>query len=245
MHSSEPLVLWCQAVDVKDGKKTPVKLKKAVFRSPVLTYEPHIIGDSTTANLTVTDVPVTAAGRWSCDLETERGNTTGYIEVFLRPIVFSKHAIRIDNKDTSQFHFDGAGVTTLLGQDAHLTCPVLGLPTPKVQWRVSGDSTPIRTGGHYVINGTNLTIRNVTYDHEKVYVCIAMNSFIDQFTKKVMQYDLFLERRLRVKSPIAWLWPLLIILAILGTLIITIAFCECRKRRREQKLLITEPEEND
>jgi len=245
MHSSEPLVLWCKAVDVSDEKKAAVKLKKAIFRSPVLTYEPQLLGDSTTANLTVNDVPVTAAGRWSCDLETESGNTTGYIEVFLRPIVFSKHALRVDHRDTAQFHFDGAGVTTLLGQEAHLTCPILGQPTPRVQWRVSGDSTPIRSGSHFVINGTNLTIRNVTYDHEKVYVCVATNSFVDPSTKKSTSYDLFLERKLRVKSPIAWLWPLLIIITILTTLIITIAFCECRKRRREQKLLITEPEDND
>lgn len=87
MHSSEPLVLWCKAVDTNDDKKAPVKLKKAIFRSPVLTYEPQLLGDSTTANLTVDEVPVTAAGRWSCDLETENGNTTGYIEVF-RELLF-------------------------------------------------------------------------------------------------------------------------------------------------------------
>ena len=75
-----------------------------------------------------------------------------YFLFSVRPIVFSKHALRVDHRDTSQFHFDGAGVTTLLGQEAHLTCPILGQPTPKVQWRVSGDSTPIRVGFQKIVD---------------------------------------------------------------------------------------------
>uniref|UniRef100_A0AC34PXY6 Ig-like domain-containing protein n=1 Tax=Panagrolaimus sp. JU765 TaxID=591449 RepID=A0AC34PXY6_9BILA len=243
LPSAEPLILWCQAVKMELNKKPPVKLKDAVFRSALHhEYRPKLVLNNTMANLTLPNVPVTEAGIWSCELVTDEGNTTGFIDVYLRPIIFSRHAIRVEPQGTSQFQFDGAGVTIFQGQDAVLTCPVFGHPKPNIHWRIFGSDQALRNSGHYKMNTTSgeLTIKNVTYADENVYVCIATNVHNDGSKKA---YELQLERKLRVKSPMAWVLPLLIIIAILVSLVVTITVCEWRKRRREQKLIILEPED--
>uniref|UniRef100_A0A7E4UQ12 Ig-like domain-containing protein n=1 Tax=Panagrellus redivivus TaxID=6233 RepID=A0A7E4UQ12_PANRE len=240
LQSIEPLILWCQAVNTTTH--TPFKINSATFNAPHHSHEAKISIDGLTANLTLEKVPVTDAGKWNCILATDQGNATGYIDVFLRPIVFSTHAIRADPRDTSEFHLDATGVTVVLGEDAELTCPVFGRPVPKIQWRVGGKN--VKLGDRISMNGTTLVIKNVTYDDEKAYTCVAENSFTPPHKKQgVTKNDLFLERKLRVKSPLAWLLPLILIIAILTLLGLIIGLCECRKRRNKQALLATEPED--
>ncbi|KHN71803.1 hypothetical protein Tcan_00394, partial [Toxocara canis] len=67
-----------------------------------------------------------------------------------------------------------------------------------------------------------------------IYECTAKNEFIINGRTQVS--SVVLSRRLRVKGELAWLWPLLVIIAIVALLILIIVFCECRKKRNEQKL---------
>uniref|UniRef100_A0AC34FCY0 Ig-like domain-containing protein n=1 Tax=Panagrolaimus sp. ES5 TaxID=591445 RepID=A0AC34FCY0_9BILA len=191
--------------------------------------------DGVTANFTESNVPLAEAGKWKCVLSTSEGQATGFIDVYLRPIVYSRQSIRVDHHDTAPFHFSASGITILKGETAELTCPVKAHPHPKVQWRVDGNR--ITHSKHYqIVNETTLVIKNVTYDHEKTFTCIAENEYIDPTTKKNSKYELFLERKVRVKSPIGWLWPLLLIIAILIALGVVISICECHKRNKERKM---------
>jgi hypothetical protein len=237
-----PLSLWCQAVH--KNQPTPLKLQNATFSTGSTTYIAEIMDDGVTANFTQNDVPLAEAGKWKCVLSTKEGQATGFIDVYLRPIVYSRHSIRVDHHDTAPFHFFASGITILKGENAELTCPTKGHPTPKVQWRVDGNK--IIPNKHYqIVNETTLVIKNVTYNDEKTFTCISENEFIDPTSKKNTKYELFLERKVRVKSPIGWLWPLLLIIAILITLFVVISIFECHKRNKERKMIILEPEPDD
>jgi hypothetical protein len=240
--ATSPLSLWCQAVH--KSHPTPLKLRNATFSTGATTYMADIMDDGVTANFTAKDVPLAEAGKWKCVLSTSEGQATGFIDVYLRPIVYSRHSIRVDHHDTAPFHFFASGITILKGENAELTCPTKGHPHPKIQWRV--DANRVTPNKHYqIVNETTLIIRNVTYNDEKTYTCIAENEYIDPLTKKNSKYELFLERKVRVKNPIGWLWPLLLIIAILITLFVVISICECHKRNKERKMIILEPEPDD
>jgi hypothetical protein len=65
-------------------------------------------------------------------------------------------------------------------------------------------------------------------------VCVASNIISGQ------RYETVIERRLRIKSGVAWILPLSIIVVILILLVFIIVFCECRKRKNEEKQLVPE-----
>uniref|UniRef100_A0A914RUE0 Immunoglobulin I-set domain-containing protein n=1 Tax=Parascaris equorum TaxID=6256 RepID=A0A914RUE0_PAREQ len=75
---------------------------------------------------------------------------------------------------------------------------------------------------------------NVNNDDRGVYECTAKNKYTINGRTEVS--EVILSRRLRVKSELAWLWPLIVIIAIVALLVLIIFVCECRKKRAEQKL---------
>ncbi|KAH7723900.1 Protein ZIG-1 [Aphelenchoides avenae] len=247
VHTSEPLELWCQAFD--DVLKKPVPALNASFRHHGK-YTPAVLSkDGLNASLTVDSGPVDQlAGNWTCELQTRRENVTGVLTAYVRAVVLANSTVRVDvhSGDSSKFHYDVSGITVVRGNDARFECPIFAVSKSlRILWRRGGQDVQIKPP-RVVTEGSNgrvLVIKNVTDDDDATYACIAITKIPVDLTKD-RDYELIVERRLRVKSELAWLLPLLIIVVCVIFLAIIIVTCEFRKRRNEQKLLDAEPEED-
>jgi len=136
------------------------------------------------------------------------------------------------------------------GDALTINCPVFGYPMPKISWKKNEmDIVPIN--GVRVSNDRVL-IDKVRDEDAGVYRCTAQNTIRrtkwsnDGKEEEVIESTtVVLEQVVRVKSELAWLWPLLVIVATVIILGIVIGICEWRSRRKEQMLLSNQQGDSD
>uniref|UniRef100_A0A914ERZ5 Ig-like domain-containing protein n=1 Tax=Acrobeloides nanus TaxID=290746 RepID=A0A914ERZ5_9BILA len=251
-----PLQLWCQAVD--EISRRPVKINSAHFyplRDNKVKFEAKLSKNNENASISLENVPSLYAGRfkfkkleyilgnWTCVLQLATPNNqevNGTIQVLVPPVIWNTNSsLRIDTTH-HDFTLKGSGVTVLRNQKVELTCPVVGNPKPYVYW--TKESKNLTKDEHYSFEGTSLFISNVTDAHGGLYKCIARSTFGTE-SKEAKPHELTLERQVRIKSQIAWLWPLIIIFVILVLLIVIITLCEFRRKSNEQKLILEAPDD--
>uniref|UniRef100_A0A914DFI5 Ig-like domain-containing protein n=1 Tax=Acrobeloides nanus TaxID=290746 RepID=A0A914DFI5_9BILA len=206
------------------------------------------------------------SGIWTCSLTTAQNQTVnGTIEILLRPVafkadcnyVFKWRRYRnldncIDNKSSLQINFkrdfgvklgdfelEASGVKVFRDESTEVDCPVIGFPDPIVYWMKEDQN--ITEDEHYSFDGTILKISNATYAHDGTYTCIAKNSFnLDGIEQT---YELKIDRKLFVKNPFSWIWPLIVIIVILVVLILIIKISQSRRKKNGQRLLEKTPNE--
>ncbi|KJH46378.1 hypothetical protein DICVIV_07546 [Dictyocaulus viviparus] len=86
--------------------------------------------------------------------------------------------------------------------------------------------------GSIALNGFDIQVNNADYKHAGLYTCEAVNEYTA--AGKTSKPLIVIERMLRVKSELAWIYPLSIIVVILILLAIIIGLCEVRKRRQNK-----------
>uniref|UniRef100_A0A915DEK1 Ig-like domain-containing protein n=1 Tax=Ditylenchus dipsaci TaxID=166011 RepID=A0A915DEK1_9BILA len=239
LQVSSALGLWCQAVNGKTFEVVPAQ--EITFRHHSQVHETQMENEGQNATYTKETVVLADAGVWTCEVKTKLGNATGDISVFLRPVVVSNSSLRFDDHDSSNYHFDASGLTMIRGENCRLECPVFGYPKPEIKWKYQDKQ--IQQSARISIKDGVLTIKNVTDTDDGNYVCTATNSF--KHKGQMQQSEVVVERRLRVKSELAWVTPLCIILVIVMLLVATIVLCEFRKKRNERKLILVETAEDD
>jgi hypothetical protein len=129
------LSLWCQAVDGQSRRTVPIK--SASFRHGAQRFEAKLSSDNYTATLVREKSPAVDTGIWKCDLHTAYGNTSGNIQVHVRPVIHTNASLRVDEKDGSRVRYDVTGLTIIRGDKAELKCPVYGNPRPDIVWRLA------------------------------------------------------------------------------------------------------------
>ncbi|CAK5033860.1 unnamed protein product [Meloidogyne enterolobii] len=197
-------------------------------------------GSNYNGTLDINEVYVDHGGQWTCHVKTkDHGLVYGTINVYIRPVVLSNTRLRIYDIPEQKFQFEGSTKTVVRGSDVLLTCPVYGNPKVQFVWfKGAQDIGDERI--HVDTNGT-LLIKNVTYLDHGIYTCKAVNTITDRFSSvnKKVQSTVSIERYLRIKSEFSWLLPLGVIILLVFLLLFIIVFCEMRKRRKEQKQLIS------
>uniref|UniRef100_A0A914GRB6 Ig-like domain-containing protein n=1 Tax=Globodera rostochiensis TaxID=31243 RepID=A0A914GRB6_GLORO len=243
LQTTDPLLLWCYAVDARlltlrdSRRESALDTEEIYFTHNGVSYPANLSTDNAfNGTLSLEQVFASYAGNWTCHIRTKGfGNARGEIAVHLRPVVLNNASLRIDEKDA--FHFEVGGVNAKRGEDTRLECPVYGHPKPEVTWRkgvleLRGDQrVKVQSDGA-------LVIRNVTFEDGDTYSCRARNSANNKRDKKTSG-GIIIERKLRVKSELAWMLPLGIIIAILVLLFVVILLCEIRKRRNEKRKFLT------
>jgi len=121
------------------------------------------------------------------------------------------------------------------GQSVDLTCNAWGYPVPVIEWfmnskKVAADgthtvfsNTKTKYNNYDLVNG-KLTIKNTVVSDSAKYTCRAVNSFGD-FNETTI---------VRVRDPIAWVWPLVGIVAELGVIGGGIGYYEHNKKKEEK-----------
>ncbi|KAI1709259.1 immunoglobulin domain-containing protein [Ditylenchus destructor] len=234
IQTNTPLSLWCQAVNERNLEVVPAL--EVAFRHNGVLYPAELQPDGKNATFTKDVVTLSDAGVWTCGVRTRAyGNATGNIYVYLRPVILGNSS-RIDDRDATKFHFDASGVTVVRGENSRMECPVFAYPRPDIRWKApNGKDITSQQSPRVSVRDGVLTIKNVTDADDGTYICTATNSFVHKGQSQ--KSDITVERRLRVKSELAWVTPLMIIIVSIVLLVAIILFCEFRKRRNEQKLL--------
>jgi len=225
-----------------------VQASEVTFRHNGERIEALLSNDGSNGSLLLDRPNINNAGIWTCNIRTRsQGTATGDISVFLRPVLLTNTTIKLEDKtkiDKGQdqlkwrYQFEASGITVVKGEDARLDCPIFGFPRPQISWTKNGKS--IEPPRMSIQSGGILLVRNVTATDDGIYTCSGKNSFV--YKGQSTNFHITVERRLRVKSELAWLIPLSIIVVCLILLVVIIAGCEFRKRRNEQKLLEVEEE---
>ncbi|VDM45374.1 unnamed protein product [Toxocara canis] len=177
---------------------------------------------------------VDEAGNYTCKITTANGSVSGNHQVFVRPVLMVGESDRFDAAEDDAFRFEGNSISSVMGHNVNLTCPVVAFPAARHSWTKDGKIL-VADGEHVrFAPGGVVELIKVRDEDRGIYECTAKNEFIINGRTQVS--SVVLSRRLRVKGELAWLWPLLVIIAIVALLILIIVFCECRKKRNEQKL---------
>ncbi|CAI4228530.1 unnamed protein product [Auanema sp. JU1783] len=208
LRLTESFTLWCSPDNPQKRLEAKINRNNAsyVFQSP-----------------TVAD-----SGEYSCDLQTLHGRITGKINVYVRPLAASNDEHFTAIKD---FNVAAPRVQAVAGSDVNLTCPVLAYPKPAIFWKK--DNKPVELSENVIVDGSTIRIKNIDENLVGHYSCEARNEY--NIGGRIYSSLLVIERDLIVKSELAWIWPLLVIILILVTLVVIIFICEIRKKRQNKQ----------
>ncbi|VDK66507.1 unnamed protein product [Onchocerca ochengi] len=214
LRSQENVTLWCQAED--RGIVLPVKSAVFVRKRDGMVLKADISNDHKRAY-----------------------HYFGLADVAdsVRPVVLADTG-HFEARKNDPFSFDGSGVTVVRGSSAEISCPVIAFPLPRFSWTKDGKEFTTKDSRVNIKNDGRILINQVNDDDKGVYECTATNEYI--VNGHTEAHQVMLARVLRVKSELAWLWPLIVIIIIILLLLLIILFTECRKKRNEQKLLEAE-----
>ncbi|CAG9529604.1 unnamed protein product [Cercopithifilaria johnstoni] len=211
LRSQENITLWCQAED----RGAVVQIKSAVFvrKRDGTVFKADISNDHKRAyhHFGLADVADS-----------------------VRPVVLADIG-HFEPRKNDPFSFDGNGVTVIRGSSAEITCPVIAFPTPRFSWTKDGKEFTTKDDRVNIKSDGRILIDEVNDSDKGVYECTATNEYI--INGHTEAHQVVLARVLRVKSELAWLWPLIVIIIIVLLLVIVIVFSECRTKRNQQKLL--------
>ncbi|CAG9529605.1 unnamed protein product [Cercopithifilaria johnstoni] len=233
LRSQENITLWCQAED----RGAVVQIKSAVFvrKRDGTVFKADISNDHKRAYHHFGLADVADSGNYACRLTTTNGlSVSGNHQVFVRPVVLADIG-HFEPRKNDPFSFDGNGVTVIRGSSAEITCPVIAFPTPRFSWTKDGKEFTTKDDRVNIKSDGRILIDEVNDSDKGVYECTATNEYI--INGHTEAHQVVLARVLRVKSELAWLWPLIVIIIIVLLLVIVIVFSECRTKRNQQKLL--------
>ncbi|VIO96500.1 Uncharacterized protein BM_BM4977 [Brugia malayi] len=236
LRSQENVTLWCQAED----RGAVAEIKSAVFvrKRDGMVLKAEISNDHKRAYHHFGLADVADSGNYICRLTTTNGlSVSGNHQVFVRPVVLADVG-HFEPRKNDPFSFDGNGVTVVRGSSAEITCPVIAFPTPRFSWTKDGKEFTTKDDRVNIKSDGKILIDEVSDADKGVYECTATNEYV--ISGRTEAHQVMLARVLRVKSELAWLWPLLVIIIIILLLLVVIIFGECRTRQNQQKLLETE-----
>ncbi|GMR54104.1 hypothetical protein PMAYCL1PPCAC_24299, partial [Pristionchus mayeri] len=217
-----PLTLWCNADGIKTAKFVHLNKDKT-------THAAKVTGNN--ATLTFDAPSVLHAGDYRCEMETKTGMKTETTSVYVRPVVHTELAEKLEPRENKEFFVTMSDIVLTEGGSFNITCPVFSHPLPNLKW--TKDDKPFEMSARKVVTGDRISITDVTFDDEGVYACEAVNEFT--VASKTMRPMLNASRKVSVKSKYAWVVPMAVIIVILLLLVIIIWTCEMRKKKREKR----------
>jgi len=192
---------------------------------------------------------VTAVGVYVCNFTTTGGSpNVATAAIYLRGLVHVIDSkLRVDVSEDKPFVLKASGLTVVRGESVvNITCPVIGHPAPYIVW--SKDGVEIGGGDDHIVvkeGEQRVEIKDVGDKQAGTYSCRATNSIHRNGTIEVNYVEL--TRELRVKSELAWVWPLIVIIVIVVLLVLIIIIFECKEKHDADKghMITTEPDNDE
>ncbi|PIO68342.1 immunoglobulin domain protein [Teladorsagia circumcincta] len=226
LHASDEVTLWCAPDNLQ------ITIRKAWFlrKRDKKRFEAQLSSNKKNATLTLKSPTVGDAGEYSCELDTQHGRLSTQIHLYARPVaVVDQEHFTV--KDNNEFHLEGERHYVRRGDSVNITCPVFGYPTPGIKW--TKDGKPLELSDKIALEGIAVRITEADYPHAGLYTCEAINEYTA--SGKTSRPLIVMEKTLDVKSELAWIYPLAVIVIILVLLVIIIGLCELRKRRQNRQ----------
>ncbi|KAK5970197.1 Immunoglobulin domain protein [Trichostrongylus colubriformis] len=223
LHASDEVTLWC----APDNLQITIRRAWFVRKRDKKRYEAQLSANKKNATLTIPSATVADAGEYTCELDTQQGRLTTQVHLYARPVAITDHD-HFTVKGTNEFHLEGERQYIRRGSDVNITCPVFGYPTPGIKW--TKDGKPLELSDKVTLEGIAVRITEADYPHAGLYTCEAINEYTA--SGKTSKPLIIIEKMLDVKSELAWIYPLAVIIIILVLLAIVIGLCEFRKRRQ-------------
>ncbi|KAJ0172778.1 hypothetical protein K1T71_011917 [Dendrolimus kikuchii] len=105
---------------------------------------------------------LTDFGNYTCNVKNPYGNTSVNYSVYVWVGPYIEPPLEITTN-------------VLIGNNITITCDVVGFPIPVITWEVRGDVLNENTSTVSFNDFGNLYVKNVTFDNEGEYVCVAEN----------------------------------------------------------------------
>ncbi|XP_041031012.1 ADAMTS-like protein 3 isoform X1 [Carcharodon carcharias] len=161
------ITLVCEAVGVPEPEVTWTK-----DGAPVKFSERILLLDS--ARLQIKNVTSQDAGLYACVVTSELG-TDIETSLLLYSETPSIRSSRVNVTNLTTWHLTavvGSALLARLGATITISCPVEGVPEPKVTWRKKGG---LLGGNSAVLHNGSLVLTNVTPTNRGTYDCVATN----------------------------------------------------------------------
>uniref|UniRef100_A0A7I4XXF5 Ig-like domain-containing protein n=1 Tax=Haemonchus contortus TaxID=6289 RepID=A0A7I4XXF5_HAECO len=226
LHASGEVTLWC----APDNLQITIRRASFLRKRDKKRFEAQLSENKKNATLTFPSATVGDAGEYTCELDTQHGRLTTQIHLYARPVAVADNE-HFTVKDNNEFHLEGERRYVRRGDDVNITCPVFGYPTPGIKW--AKDGKPLELSDKVTLEGIAVHITEVDYPHAGLYSCEAINEYTTG--GKTSKPLIIIEKMLDVKSELAWIYPLIVIIITLVLLVIIIALCELRKRRQNRQ----------
>lgn len=226
LHGSEELTLWC----APDNPQITIRKAWFMRKRDKKRFEAQLSPDKKNATLTFPKPTIGDAGEYTCELDTQHGRLTNQIHVYARPISVTDND-HLTVNEHNEFHLEGARQYVRRGDSINLTCPVFGYPTPGIKW--TKDGKPLELSDRVALEGIAVQITDADYQNAGLYACEAVNEYTAG--GKTSKPLIVIERMLDVKSELAWIYPLVVIVIVFILLFIIIGLCEVRKRRQSRQ----------
>lgn len=138
-------------------------------------------------------------------------------------------------------YFNDRSINVHPGDDVQLDCSAKGYPVPILRWKKGNEL--VQSGGNIEVSNITLKISNVDYDDKGTYYCIADSGSELQSNRSIV---------VRVKDPLAVLYPIIGIVVQCIILAVIIFFYERNRKKRKQDqqrqdetVSLTEPNETE
>ncbi|PAV74045.1 hypothetical protein WR25_27107 isoform F [Diploscapter pachys] len=223
LGGTHPITIWC----APDNPQVTISKATLTRQKDKKEFKMTVVGTKKNATYEIEKPTTHDAGEYLCALDTPYGKLDAKIPIYVRPLALSdnEHFTPIGD---NEFILEGDRKSTSIGGDVNLTCPITGHPVPSIKW--TKDSKPLELSNNVMLDGTTIRIKVSNESQAGLYSCEAVNEY--SVGGKTSRLQLVVNKRVEIKSQMAWILPLAIIIIMFVLLILIIIACEARNRKK-------------
>ncbi|CAJ0591189.1 unnamed protein product [Cylicocyclus nassatus] len=231
--------LWCQAR--KDGEIQEITWARFIRTKDRKVIEAQIDPDNRRARLVFGEASAADSGKYRCEIRTKDGELVfGNMFAYSRPVVHTNSSDAMSISPSDPTLVIAPPLSSSRESTAHIRCPIYAYPHPEVVWYKDG--MPIEPSAKIAQHKNSLEISALEDKDAGMYRCVASNEFPIYVDGPEQEFEVKIDRELKVGRNMGWLLPLIIILITLLLLFIIIYSCQAWKRYKADQYHVAERE---
>ncbi|EYC12694.1 hypothetical protein Y032_0046g1367 [Ancylostoma ceylanicum] len=233
--------LWCQAR--KDGEIQPITWARFVRTKDRKVLDAQIDPDNRRARLVFGDASAADSGKYRCEIRIEDGELVfGNMFAYSRPVVHTNSSETMKVSPSDPTLVIAPPLSFAKDSTARIVCPIHAYPHPNVVWYKDG--IPLEASAKIALHKNTLEISGLEDEDVGMYRCVASNEFPIYVDGPEQEFEVKVDREVKISGDYGWLLPLIIILIILLLLFIIIYSCHAWKRYKADHYHVAERERN-
>ncbi|KAK6754422.1 hypothetical protein RB195_013434 [Necator americanus] len=233
--------LWCQAR--KDGEIQQIAWARFIRTKDRKVLEAQIDPDNRRARLIFGDASAADSGKYRCEIRIDEGELVfGNMFAYSRPVVHTNSSETMKVSPSDPTLVIAPTISLAKDSNAHLVCPIHAYPHPNVVWYKDG--IPLEASAKIILHKNTLEINGLEDGDAGMYRCVASNQFPIYVDGPEQEFEVKVDRELKISGSYGWLLPLIVIFVILLLLFIIIYSCQACKRYKADQYHVAERERN-